>query len=77
MRLLALLTIGILASAFMVLSPTVEARTLYCTELNPTCDGLVCADANLDNRFQNNECVVVYCLHWGQCCASTMCPQPY
>lgn len=77
MRLVALLTIGILASAFMVLAPTVEARTLYCTQIsaNSNCQGVVCADANLDNKFQNDECVIIYCTQWG-CCGGP-CPPPY
>ena len=75
MRITALIACTLLLLAALVVIPTAEARTLFCTDIRSTsCPGLVCVDTDLDDDFGSDECVEVYCGVVG-CCGSP-CPPP-
>lgn len=50
------------ALAFWSLPAAQAIPSPVCTDAtSPTCEGYVCVDANLDGRFQWNECEPRYC----------------
>lgn len=71
------LTLALAAAVLVVLAPEIGARpSPVCASTSggsASCPGIVCADRDLDGRWDSGECVEVYCLHG--CCGGP-CPPP-
>lgn len=73
MRLFALVIV--LSLLTIVAAGPAEARPApACTEFTGNCPEFVCADTDLDGKFQWDECIGYACPTWG--CCGTGCPPP-
>jgi hypothetical protein len=73
MRLSAFLIMLSLLTIFATV-PAEARPSPVCTELRGQCADFLCADTDLDGKFQWDECIGMYCTTQG-CCPSG-CPPP-
>jgi len=76
---LRLFLIGTALCLLLAAIPAEARPSPVCVTLKgpTTCPGIVCADENLDGRFQWDECIIMYCpMTPGYGCCGGPCPPP-